>query len=99
MARHVILVLVVSSALTLSLSAQTPISKAPTKATPATAAKKAPPATIEVGTAAYGLNAAANQAGNATEYVKAACNGKVNCPFQIQDAAGKIGDKFPGVKK
>ncbi len=62
-------------------------------------AKAAGEATIEVSEASYGLNRGNNQAGNATDYVKKACDGKRSCSFPVQNAAGKIGDHFPGKTK
>ena len=56
-------------------------------------------ATIDVSEASYGLNCRNDAAGNATEYVAEACNGKRSCSFPVQNAAGKIGDHCPGVKK
>ena len=54
---------------------------------------------ISVTEATYGLNRGNNQAGNATQIVKAACEGKATCDFAVSDAAKQIGDRFPGLTK
>jgi hypothetical protein len=55
--------------------------------------------TIDVSEASYGKNRGNNQTGNATQYVKRACNGKRTCAFAVQNAAGQIGDHSPGQTK
>jgi hypothetical protein len=55
--------------------------------------------TIEVSSASYGLNRMANAAGNATKYLKEACDGKTSCNFPVYQAANKIGDHSPGQTK
>jgi hypothetical protein len=37
--------------------------------------------------------------GNATDVAKAKCDGKTTCSFQVQDAAGTIGDQCVGLLK
>ena len=45
------------------------------------------------------MNAGLNLAGNATEYLKPACDGQASCGFAIDQAASHIGDPKPGVPK
>ncbi len=58
-----------------------------------------PRASIQVSTASYGLNCSNAAEGNATPYVKKACDGKRSCSFAVQDAASNISDPCPGVPK
>jgi hypothetical protein len=46
--------------------------------------------TIEVSSASYGLNVSKHAQGNATKYVKSACNAKRSCNFAVKDAASRI---------
>ncbi len=48
--------------------------------------------TIEVSSASFGLNISKRALGNATKYVKSACNAKRSCNFAVKDAASKIAD-------
>ena len=72
----------------------TPVAESP-QATIAESAR----GTIEVSTASYGLNCSTAAEGNATPYVKKACDGKRSCSFAVRDAASNIGDHCPGVPK
>ena len=48
---------------------------------------------IEVASATYGLNVSESALGNATKYVKSACDGKRSCHFAIKNAAATIAER------
>lgn len=54
---------------------------------------------IEISSATYGSNCDKAVPGNATNVAKAECDGKRTCSFDIQHAAGTIGDQCPGLEK
>jgi hypothetical protein len=54
---------------------------------------------IQVLSASYGLNTMHRAGGNATEYVKSACDGKRSCQISVKDLASKITDPSPGKAK
>jgi hypothetical protein len=54
---------------------------------------------IEVSSASYGLNVSRHAAGNATDYVKSACNEKRSCQVAVKDIASKVADPGPGKSK
>jgi hypothetical protein len=45
--------------------------------------------TIEVSSASYGLNVNKHASGNATKYVKSACDTKRSCNFAVKNATSK----------
>jgi hypothetical protein len=55
--------------------------------------------TIEVSSASYGLNSSKSALGNATEYLKSACDAKRSCIFAVKDAASAIGNSALGKSK
>jgi hypothetical protein len=55
--------------------------------------------TIEVSSASYGLNVSDRALGNATEYVKSACDAKRSCNFAVKCAASAIADPASGKSK
>jgi hypothetical protein len=55
--------------------------------------------TIRVSSATYGLNASRHALGNATKYVRSACDAKRSCNFAVKDAATAIVDPAPGKAK
>ena len=55
--------------------------------------------TIEVASASYGLNSSNRALGNATEYVKSACDAKRSCIVAVKCAANAIADPAPGKSK
>jgi len=52
--------------------------------------------TIEVSSASYGLNITERALGNATKYIKSACDGKRSCNFAVKVAANAITDSALG---
>jgi hypothetical protein len=50
---------------------------------------------ISVTEATYGLNRGYHDRGNATQYLKAECDGKRRCDFAVRKAASRIGDPDP----
>jgi hypothetical protein len=58
-----------------------------------------PKPTIEVSSASYGLNVSNRALGNATEYVKSACDAKRSCSFAVKCAANAIADPTSGKPK
>jgi hypothetical protein len=50
---------------------------------------------ISVTEATYGLNRGYHQRGNATEDVKAECDGKRSCDFAVSKTASRLGDSDP----
>ena len=50
---------------------------------------------ISVTEATYGMNRGSDQRGNATQYVKAECDGKRSCDFAVSKAANRIDDPDP----
>jgi hypothetical protein len=54
---------------------------------------------IEVSYATYGLNASERAIGNATGYLKAACDAKRSCLVAVKDVASTVGDPSPGESK
>ena len=54
---------------------------------------------IEVSSASYGINTTRRASGNATDYVKSACDGKRSCQISVKDLASKITDPSPGKAK
>ena len=79
---------------------RSPSSMAPASPSSEVAAKPSPASrTISVSEASYGLNRGNNQAGNATDFVKRACDGEPICLFSVAKAASQIGDHFPGQTK
>ena len=55
--------------------------------------------TIDVSCASYGLNSTERALGNATEYVKSACDAKRSCNVAVKDAASAIADPALGQSK
>jgi hypothetical protein len=55
--------------------------------------------TVDVTSATYGSNCPGQVPGNATDIAHNACKDKVTCSFQVQDAAGVIGDHCVGTPK
>jgi hypothetical protein len=51
--------------------------------------------TIEVSSASYGLNISQRAYGNATKYVKSACDAKRSCNFAVKDAASVFAESAP----
>ena len=51
--------------------------------------------TIEVIEASYGKNRRSDASGNATKYLKEACDGRRTCGFAVSRAATPIGDIAP----
>lgn len=54
---------------------------------------------MEVTSASYGLNTTRRASGNATDYVKSACDGKRSCQISVKDLSSKIADPSPGKPK
>ena len=54
---------------------------------------------IRVSSASYGLNVSKHALGNATKYVRSACDTKRSCNFAVQDAATAVADPAPGKPK
>jgi hypothetical protein len=54
---------------------------------------------IAVTSASYGVNVSRKAAGNATAYVKSACDGKRSCEIKIKELASTIADPAPGKDK
>jgi hypothetical protein len=54
---------------------------------------------ITVASATYGSNMNRKASGNASAYVKSACDGKRSCQISVKDLATKIADPSPGNKK
>ena len=54
---------------------------------------------MEVTSASYGLNTTRRASGNATDYVKSACDGKRSCQISVKDLSSKITDPSPGKPK
>jgi len=52
--------------------------------------------TIRVSSASYGLNTGRHALGNATKYVRSACDTKRSCNFAVKDAATALADPPPG---
>ncbi len=52
--------------------------------------------TIEVASASYGLNITERALGNATKYIKSACDGKRSCNFAVKVVANAISDSALG---
>jgi hypothetical protein len=50
---------------------------------------------VTVTSASYGLNVSRNAAGNATAYVKSACDGKRSCTIKVKDLVSTITDPAP----
>jgi hypothetical protein len=55
--------------------------------------------TIEVSSATYGLNSSKSGLGNATEYIKSACDAKRSCIFAVKNVASAIADSALGKSK
>ena len=55
--------------------------------------------TIEVSSATYGLNSNKSGLGNATEYLKSACDAKRNCVFAIKNVTSATADSALGKSK
>lgn len=54
---------------------------------------------IRVASASYGLNVSGQARGNATKYVKSACDAKRSCNFAVKDVATAVVDPAPGHAK
>ena len=54
---------------------------------------------ISVTDATYGLNRGYHERGNATQYVKAECDGKRSCDFAVRKVASRVGDPDPRAAK
>lgn len=50
---------------------------------------------IQVVSASYGLNVSKRAQGNATKYVRSACDAKRSCNFAVKDAATGVADPAP----